>query len=152
MEDLVMVGLIWWRSRSQLVTSLIGLSFTSFSYLLSCCPLSSFSQLLLPLKVSISAPRSVFLPFPSFFPPSLLKFDSLSIPEFFFCVILLGYGFTCITILLPYAIIDFWRNLFRDWIRRVIYFFLVKFGPILWLLNYFTRIPIVLRDLIALLL
>lgn len=52
--------------------------------------------------------------FSIFFPPSLLKFDSLSIPEFFFVVILLGYGFTCITILLPYAIIDFWRNLFRD--------------------------------------
>lgn len=60
---LTMEGLLtWWRSRSQLATSLIGLFFIPFLFLLSCCHLSSFSLLLLPLKVLTSAPHLVLSP------------------------------------------------------------------------------------------
>lgn len=54
--------LTWWRSRSQLATSLIEPSFTPFWSLHSSCPLFSFSQLLLPLKVPTSAHHSVLIP------------------------------------------------------------------------------------------
>lgn len=54
-----MALLTWWRSRSQLVTFLIEPSSTQSSFLLFCFPLSSFSLLLLPLKVPTSVPHLV---------------------------------------------------------------------------------------------
>ena len=51
--------LTWWRSSSQLVTSLPELSSTPFWSSPSCCLLSSSSPLLLPSKVSTSAPPLV---------------------------------------------------------------------------------------------
>jgi len=60
--------LTWWGSRLQLATFPIEPSSTPSSSLLSCCPLSSFSLLLLPLKVSTSAPLLVLF----FFSPLLL--------------------------------------------------------------------------------
>ena len=59
-SQVAMALLTWWRSRSQLAISLIEPFFIPFLFLLSCCPLSSFLLQLLPLKVSTSAPLSVF--------------------------------------------------------------------------------------------
>lgn len=53
--------LTWWRSRSQLATSLIALFSTQSLYWHSFYPSSSFSLLLLPLKVSTSAHHLVLL-------------------------------------------------------------------------------------------
>lgn len=61
--------LTWWRSRSQLAISLIALFSTQSSSWHSSYPLSSFSLLLLPLKVSTSAHHSV-LPSQFYHPPS----------------------------------------------------------------------------------
>lgn len=52
----VMGLLTLWRSKLQLVTSLIEPFSTLFSFSLSCCPSSSFSLLSLRLKVSTNAP------------------------------------------------------------------------------------------------
>ena len=54
-----MALLTWWRSRSQLATFLIEPFSIPFLSSLSYCHLSSFSLLLLPLKVSTSVPHLV---------------------------------------------------------------------------------------------
>ena len=77
--------LTWWRSRSQLATFPIEPSSTPSSSSLSCCPLSLFSLLLLPLKVSTSAPHSVLLFF--FLLPIIPLFIHLvTLCTYFFCI------------------------------------------------------------------